>query len=440
MTRDLAQPARRRSRLMGRWLRRFPGTAALGAVTLGFFALQWWLGGTTDDAVATRLGAMRPDRVAEQGEWFRLVMPMFLHLGPVHFALNGLAFVQLALLVEYIWGTLRLLVFYLLCGIGAALMTATFTGYALPSLGASGSLMGLAGLLLGARYLGTPALRLFLGEVLGRRLFWGVLFTFVVGLLLEMFFPVVDNWGHLGGFLTGLLLAAATPDADSGEGQTLVAGALLVPVVLGSGLWMTVRGDDALATLDHDMAWALRAKASDYPGQVVGAGLLLQMLDRFEASGDPASGREAFRRELEHFDEPFLLANLAGALFTDPARGLETEWVLERWVAIEPSEPDPLNALAWHLVTRPDAERRDPARAEELVRRALQRIADPASKGGRRSRAAYLDTLGEALLQQGKLEEALEAQQESFSLATELELGDLPEISARLERIREASG
>lgn len=417
------------------FVRQFPATTALGVVTLAFFALQAALGGTTDDAVATRLGALRPDRVGEQLEMYRLVMSMFLHLGPVHFLLNAMAFAQLALLVEYIWGGTRLLVYYLLCGIGAALVTAVASPYALPSVGASGALMGLAGLLLGARYMGTPALRLFLGEVLGRRLFWGVLFTFVVGLVLETFWPEVSSWGHLGGFLAGLLLAAATPDADSGEGQVLVAGGILVPVVLGAGLWMTVDGDRALDTLDADTAWALRVKATDFRGSLAATGLLVHMLDRYEAAGDLATGQEAFRREIEAFDDPVVVQWLLATIYEEGKRADETLWVLERWVALAPDEGVALNALAWQLVVHPTPDRRDPRRAEGLVRMALESLGEDPDPT---SRAAYLDTLAEALSQQGRVAEALEAQRESVALAREEGMADLEAMEDRLTRLEGA--
>jgi hypothetical protein len=301
--------------------------------------------------------------------------------------------------------------------------------------------MGLAGWLLGARYLGTPALRLFLGEVLGRRLFWGVLFTFVVGVLLEVFFPFVDNWGHLGGFLAGLMLAGALPDVDSGKAPVNAAGAALVPLVVGSGVWMAWSGDDALATYDADTAWALRVKSSDYRGSLAGAMMLVTMLEHYEAAGDGATGREVFRRELAHVDEPLVLQlGVLAPMLAAEGWGDELVWALERWVELEPLEPQALNALAWHLLVHPDPSRREPERAEELVRKALRRIEEPTSEAGKSARAAYLDTLGEALLQLGEVEEALTVQSESLQLATELELSDRPEIEARLQRIQEADG
>ena len=422
------------------WLWRFPGTVTLTLVTLGMFAVQVGLGGMYDIPTATRLGALLAERVVDDGEYFRLVMPMFLHVGPVHLGLNMLAFVQLGLLTEYVWGTRRLVVFYGLCGVGAALVTATFSPVARPTIGASGAVMGLAGLLLGARYVGTPALRLFLGEVLGRRLFWGVLITFLIGLVLEAFFPIVDNWGHLGGFLLGVLLALATPDPDSGEWPVAVVAGMFVPVFSGAAAWTMLQGGAALDTLDADLAWQYRLGASQRPDSVQGGDMLFGMVKHYEAAGMGDEGVEVLAREVGNMSEPLLLQRLAGLILLEGGLDDAAVIVLERWAALDPHDPQALNSLAWQLVIHADPDVRDPARAEALVRKALRRVEDPESSAGRYQRAAYLDTLGEALLQRGQLDDALKVQSESLTLAEELDAADLPDIRARHEAILKALG
>src|SRR5690606_6253704 len=106
-------------------------------------------------------------------------------------------------------------------------------------------------------------------------------------------------------------------------------------------------------------------------------------------------------------------------------------------VELAPDEPLALNALAWSLVTRA-ADRRDPARAEALARRALASLGEPGDKSGRQQRAAFLDTHAEALLQLGRLSEALAAQREAVALAEEVRLGELPAMRERLGRIEAA--
>jgi rhomboid protease GluP len=53
-------------------------------------------------------------------EWWRIVTPVFLHGGILHFAFNSMAFVQLGPLVEDEYGTERLASIYVLCGIAGS--------------------------------------------------------------------------------------------------------------------------------------------------------------------------------------------------------------------------------------------------------------------------------------------------------------------------------
>lgn len=187
-----------RQRLRARDLaRRFPGTLGLAAVTLGMFLLEHVFGGGTDLHAQVRLGALRVDRLVEHRELWRLVLPMFLHHGAIHLVLNGLALLQLGPLVESLWGTRRMVAFYVFCGIASALASAEFTadGYS-GSVGASGAIMGLAGLLLGTTWFGEENVRVFLVDLLGRRLLNAVVLTFAIGIGLVWVMPIVDNWGH----------------------------------------------------------------------------------------------------------------------------------------------------------------------------------------------------------------------------------------------------
>ena len=94
------------------------------ALTAVFFAIEHLLGGGMEVLVHLRLGALRADRVAEHNEYFRLLMPLFLHHGLIHLLFNGFALLQLGALVEHFWGSRRLLAYYVVCGLGASLVSA----------------------------------------------------------------------------------------------------------------------------------------------------------------------------------------------------------------------------------------------------------------------------------------------------------------------------
>ncbi|HYG63152.1 MAG TPA: rhomboid family intramembrane serine protease, partial [Thermoanaerobaculia bacterium] len=69
---------------------------AIGAV----FVLETLRGGSTNPEVLIALGANHPELVLNQGEWWRLVTSMFLHIGIAHLLLNGWALFQIGAIVE----------------------------------------------------------------------------------------------------------------------------------------------------------------------------------------------------------------------------------------------------------------------------------------------------------------------------------------------------
>ncbi len=417
---------------------RFPGTWGLAALTLLVFAIQWTSGGeahATDLRTQLRMGALRPDRVAEHAEYYRLILPMFLHHGWVHLALNGVALLQLAGLVESLWGTTRLVAFYGLCGLAGTLMSATLGPPWAGAVGASGAIMGLAGVLVGTTWFGAEPVRAWLREVLGRRLLYSVLLTFGLGIALWFVLPVIDNWAHFGGFACGVALALANPDATRRSGPAPAIATVWVLATAFCFAWMARDGAEVTETLDIDTARLLSAAASEQPDALRTPVALAQMLDSYAEAGAEDEGLGALRRTTSRMSDPQLLAFLVVELLDDSRFDAPAQVVLERWLEIQPDDPSALNTLAWHLVTRSDREHRDPDRAEALSRRSLERIEDAESKTGRRMRASFLDTLGEVLYQQGTLDEAAAVQRESLELATELEMDDVAEITARLHKI-----
>jgi arylsulfatase A-like enzyme len=81
--------------------------------------------------------------------------------------------------------------------------------------------------------------------------------------------------------------------------------------------------------------------------------------------------------------------------------------ILESAVSDCPDDADLLNNFAWALATLPDAEIRDGARAERLIRRAIE-------LSGREG-ASHLDTLAAAVAEQGRYTEAADLQRRAIA-------------------------
>lgn len=162
---------------------------------------------------------------AEQtgGEWWRLVTPIFLHAGLMHFGFNSFLLLQLGPLVEEIYGTRRFWVIYLACGIAGS--AASQFPRLVITVGASGAIMGLIGLLLVHGYRS--------GSVLGQNMKQLAIRLLLYSLILNLFFKI-DHFNHAGGFAAGALAGLVVPPARGGRGDGPVwtvlslAGVLLV--------------------------------------------------------------------------------------------------------------------------------------------------------------------------------------------------------------------
>ena len=100
------------------------------------------LGGSTNPYVLVRFGA-KFNPLIVQGQVWRLVTPIFLHIGLVHLAFNTYAIYAIAPQIERFFGTARFLSIYLLSGTYGVLLSFLLS----PSLaaGASGAIFGMIG-------------------------------------------------------------------------------------------------------------------------------------------------------------------------------------------------------------------------------------------------------------------------------------------------------
>lgn len=132
------------------------------------------------------------------GEWWRIISSMFLHIGIFHLFMNMLALYYLGMTVERIYGSARFLFIYFLAGIGGGLVSFAFSISV--SAGASGALFGLFGALL---FFGLIHKRLFF-QTMGR----GVLIIVAINIVFGFLIPQVDMGAHLGGLIFGFIAAA----------------------------------------------------------------------------------------------------------------------------------------------------------------------------------------------------------------------------------------
>ena len=145
-------------------------------------------------------GALFRPAVAN-GEWWRIVTAMFLHLGIIHLLNNLVSLYFASLFLEPVLGSGRLLLLYMVSGIVASITSLWWNDTVL-SVGASGAIFGLFGFLLALKLFGSQQLQLSMPFLILSPIFIGI------NLIMGFISPAVDNAGHVGGLLIGFVLGA----------------------------------------------------------------------------------------------------------------------------------------------------------------------------------------------------------------------------------------
>lgn len=137
-----------------------------------------------------------------QGQYWRLVTPIFLHAGLLHFFFNMYALYQLGRGVEAFLGWLRFVLLFFYAGVAGTVLSMLFSPA--PAVGASGAIFGLVA----AQGVFFYRHRQIFGER-GRRGLQQVVMIAVLNLFIGLQARGIDNWGHVGGLLGGLAVSWA---------------------------------------------------------------------------------------------------------------------------------------------------------------------------------------------------------------------------------------
>lgn len=149
------------------------------------------------------IGELDAAAVLLRGEYGRIIYSMFLHAGIDHLFNNMVILFFLGTMIEKVTGHIQLLLIYLLSGIGAnicSLLYKVMTMDSMASVGASGAIFGLDGVLLAWILLDRQAMP----DVTPRR----VLLMIVLSLYSGFTAHNIDNAAHVGGLLTGFAAGA----------------------------------------------------------------------------------------------------------------------------------------------------------------------------------------------------------------------------------------
>ncbi len=216
-------------------------TSAIVAVTIALYGISWYMTATSgamqamggiSGEVLWRLGAKSP--AIREGQWWRLVTAIFLHAGLFHIGMNLWCLFDLGPEVESLFSTAKFVVFYLVTGVLGFVLSLWWRPMGM-SIGASGSICGLIGILIGASFHHGH-----LGKAYRGQLWRWIIYIAIFGIFLP-----VDNAAHFGGLIAGIVLGYVVPEGEeeTQASQNLwnVLALLSVVIIAGSFTLMALQ-------------------------------------------------------------------------------------------------------------------------------------------------------------------------------------------------------
>jgi rhomboid protease GluP len=448
-------------------------TLVILGINVVIFLAMTFAGGSTSTDVLLDFGASFSPYF-QRGEYWRLIMPMFLHIGWLHLIVNSYFLFILGPILERIYGYGRFALLYVAAGMGSSALSMTLSPRIIAA-GASGAIFGIAGAMLVAGYLHRELIPPRWGRALGR----GILPFIVINLIFGFRVRGIDNWGHLGGLLTGMVLAALIPPPahdlapQFGEAPPSQAAIALPVIVLALGMASTAQHyvtsrevvrllqqgerfrsahQDAKA-LERFQAAAQRSPRDERPHEMIGALYMReQQYDKaiqeyseavrlspgapeaqlalgvaYRMKGDLGKAQQAFESALGKNPTTAEGQRVLADLYAEQKLYSEAVQHYEQALQIEPQSAVSHNNLAWLYATCEDPKWRDPRAALEHARRAVEL--------SQWKEAEFVDTLAEAHYASGSYQEAVRIQ----VLALQLDPQN-PELQEHMARYRKAAG
>jgi rhomboid protease GluP len=162
------------------------------------------LGGINSNILA-RMGASLPFGYNVAQPW-RFLTAVFLHASLLHIGFNMWVLMDIGPMLEEMYGSARFFFIFTITGVCGYVLS-SFTGHF--SVGASGSLLGMIGVLLaitgGRNSTGSRMLR-------SQLIYW-LVYIAVLGILM----PGIDNMAHIGGFASGFVLGKLMADRQPAD-------------------------------------------------------------------------------------------------------------------------------------------------------------------------------------------------------------------------------
>ena len=189
------------------------------------FVLTYVLGkGSHDEGTLLFFGANN-GYLVKSGEIHRLLTCVFLHIGIMHLLCNMYSLYIIGKEVENLYGKIKYIAIYLLSGLTGSILSIAFSNDGVISAGASGAIFGLLGALLYFGY--------YYRTYLGATIKSSVVPVIIVNLIFGFLNPMIDNAGHIGGLIGGILVSMMVGVPDKSEKRDKINGIILTIIYIG---------------------------------------------------------------------------------------------------------------------------------------------------------------------------------------------------------------
>ncbi len=429
-------------------------TLTLIALCFVVFFLEKLAGGSERIRVLLEFGASYGP-FTRRGQYWRLVMPMFIHITWLHILLNMYALWILGPLLERIYGYGRFSVIYVASGITSAWLSMELSHAV--SAGASGAIFGVAGAMLTTGYLHREVVPPRWGRAFGKGMVILILLNLGIGLALP---HLIDNWGHVGGLFGGMILAGLIPPPrpaldDIWEAKKPSQWIVVFPIaVVALAMAATARHYVETRKITAVLKQGERFRAQQQDGRAAEYFRAAERLDRtneraYEELGSLYLSENRASDALRQYQlalrlnpgSPQAEAGLSAAYAADGNGSKALQWMeaavgqnpnnpqaqaalgdlcnqdglysgaiahYEKALQLNPNLAEVQNNLAWLLATCPELKYRNPQQALAHAKRAVSLT--------RGKRPEFMDTLAAAYYANGQYGQALDIQKKAVTL------------------------
>jgi len=166
-------------------------------INLLIISIMELYGGSTNVNTLIRFGAIEPNAIINDKEFYRLFSAIFVHVGFTHFAYNNLALYIFGTRAEKYYGSINFILIYICGGLIGSIFSLAFTRGL--SAGASGAIFSVVGAVA------------VISKEIGRDIegvnYYSLLMYIIISFSFGFLVPNIDNFGHLGGLLGGTLIS-----------------------------------------------------------------------------------------------------------------------------------------------------------------------------------------------------------------------------------------